>query len=63
MRENAAEEASDHHEDPCRQGPEGSVELMERDDDAMHFSDPISLLSICATMQASRASSEVLWRG
>ena len=42
MKENTAEEASDHHEDPCQQGPEGSVKLMEKDDNAMHFSDPIS---------------------
>ena len=42
MKENTAEKASDHHEDPCQQGPEGSVKLMEKDDNAMHFSDPIS---------------------
>ena len=42
MQENTAEKASDHHKDPCQQGPEGSVKLMEKDDNAMHFSDPIS---------------------
>ena len=42
MKENAAEKASDHPEDPCQQNPEGSVKLMERDDSAMHFSYPIS---------------------
>ena len=40
MKENAADEASDHREEP--QCPEGGVELMETDSDAMNLSDPIS---------------------
>ena len=40
MKENAADEASDHREE--LQCPEGGVELMETDSDAMNLSDPIS---------------------